>query len=125
MHFTPRRARLVLSVLFITAGVLHFVTPERFLSIVPPSLPAPPLLVAISGAAELLGGIGLLVPRTRRVAGWGLILLLIAVFPANVQMLQSYRAHGVAWWGEVLLWLRLPLQPLLIWCVARAMRPPS
>lgn len=95
----------------------------------PPSLPAPDALILLSGVAEVLGGTGLLVPRRRRAAGLGLMLLLVAVFPANVEMLRLYRARGVPWWGEALLWARLPLQGLLIWAVWRvsrrtAVRPP-
>ena len=119
MLLAPARTRVLLAILFTFAGVLHLVQPGRFLAIMPPSLPVPGLLVALSGIAEILGGLGLLVPGTRRVAGWGLILLLIAVFPANVQMLINYRALGVGWWGEALLWARLPIQMVLIWGVYR------
>ncbi|GAB3301571.1 DoxX family protein [Hymenobacter tenuis] len=102
----------VLAFLFIGAGILHFVVPAGFLRIVPPYLPAPLLLVYLSGAAELAGGLGLLLPATRRLAGWGLILLLIAVFPANVYMLQTHGAGlPVPVWA---LWLRLPLQAVLM-----------
>ncbi len=107
------------------AGTLHLVAPGIYRGIVPPWLPAHDVLIALSGVAELAGGAGLLVQRTRRAAGWGLILLLIAVFPANIQMLLNHRASGVAWWGELLLWLRLLLQGLLIWWVWRASQPRS
>jgi uncharacterized membrane protein len=88
----------------------------------PPYLPAPDVLIAISGVAEILGGVGLLVPKVRAAAGVGLVVLLLAVLPANVEMLQLYRARGVVWWGEVLLWLRLPLQFVLIRWVWRLSR---
>lgn len=81
--------------------------------IVPPWLPAHALLVQISGGCEILGGIGVLVPRLRKVAGVGLIALLIAVFPANVQMAahpELYADLGSA----QLFSLRLPLQLVLI-----------
>ena len=116
------RLRLLLAILFVSAGILHLVQPSRFLVIVPPTLPAPAALVFISGIFEMLGGIGLLMPRARLIAGWGLILLLICVFPANVQMLVNYRAQGVVWWGEALLWARLPFQLVLIWGVRRVMK---
>lgn len=94
------------------AGITHFVAPDPFVRIVPPYLPAPLLLVYLSGAAEIAGGLGLLLPATRRWAAWGLVLLLIAVFPANVYMLQSHGAGlKVPLWA---LWLRLPLQAVLI-----------
>ncbi len=117
-----RLLRAVLSILFVAAGVLHLVMPERYRGIMPSYLPAHDRLIAISGIAEILGGIGLLVRRTRRVAGWGLILLLFTVLPANVEMLRVYRAHGGAGWGELLLWARLPFQLVLAAGVAAAMR---
>ncbi len=114
--------RLVLAGIFLTSGTLHLLLPSPFVAIMPPYLPAHELLVAISGYAELAGGIGLLIPALRRAAGWGLLLLLVAVLPANVEMLQLYRARGVPWWGEALLWLRLPLQALVMWGVWRVSR---
>jgi uncharacterized membrane protein len=80
-----------------------------FISIVPSYLPDPPLLVMVSGVAEILGGLGLLARKTRRTAAWGLILLLICVFPANVNMALHPGAYA-----PLLLWLRLPLQGILI-----------
>ena len=116
------RWRVALALFFISTGILHLIVPGRYRAIMPPYLPAPALLVAVSGLAEILGGCGLLVPRVRRVAGWGLVLLLVAVFPANVEMLRLYTSRGVVWWGEALLWARLPFQLVLIWWVVRAMR---
>ena len=78
--------RLVLAALFVAAGVAHFRTPEPFVKIVPPYLPSPYVLVYVSGIFEILGGLGLLLPATRLIAGWGLIALLLAVFPANIYM---------------------------------------
>ncbi len=71
---------------FLTSGVTHLVRPQVFEPIVPRALPAPRQLVYVSGVAELVCAAGLLVPRTRRLAGWGSAVLLVAVFPANVQM---------------------------------------
>ncbi|QJX46830.1 DoxX family membrane protein [Hymenobacter taeanensis] len=114
-------SRAVLAFLFIGAGVLHFVNPAPFARIVPPYLPAPLLLVYVSGLAELAGGLGLLLPATRRVAGYGLIALLIAVFPANVYMLQAQGAGmAVPVWA---LWVRLPLQLVLLAWVWWSTRP--
>lgn len=109
--------RILLALVFITAGVLHFVKPEAYLAIMPPWLPAHALLVQISGIAELAGGIGLLVERWRRAAGIGLIVLLIAILPANIQMLLNYQARGAPVGEITLLWLRLPLQLVLIGAV--------
>ena len=112
-----RWLRYGLALLFVSAGLLHFIRPETFLRIVPPALPAPRLLVLLSGAAEVAGGLGLLLPTTRRLAGWGLLALLVAVFPANVYMVGlAAELHLPAW----VLWARLPLQPLLGWAVWRA-----
>lgn len=95
------------------AGVLHLVRPRPFVRIVPEWLPAPERLVALSGVAEVIGGAGLLIPATRPFARVGLASLLVAVFPANVEMLVHRRRAGAglpAW----ALAARLPLQPLLI-----------
>ena len=104
---------------------MHFVRPGDYAAIVPHWLPHAPLFVIISGVCEILGGLGVLLPLTRRLAGWGLIALLLAVFPANVQMLQlGYANHASALW-KAALWLRLPLQLLLLWWVWRAAARPS
>lgn len=109
--------RLMLSVLFLVAGVAHFRTPEPFVKIVPPMLPAPYLLVYLSGLFEILGGLGLLVPAGREIACWGLVALLLAVFPANIYMAVAGIKFGgfpsQAWMA----WARLPLQFVLIWLV--------
>jgi len=99
--------------LYIVAGVGHFIATRRYESIVPDYLPAHRELVLISGAAEIAGGVGLLIPQTRRTAAWGIVLLLIAVMPANLWMAQHpERYPGVPLWA---IWLRLPLQAPLIW----------
>jgi uncharacterized membrane protein len=108
--------RVVLALIFVIAGTLHFAIPEAYLRIMPPLLPAHPLLIDISGAAEILGGIGLLVPSTRRFAAWGLVALLIAVWPANIYTAVAHLPlPGMA--GESWMqWLRVPLQlPLIYW----------
>ena len=114
------RLRVLLAFGFIAAGLLHLISPRLYRPIMPAYLPAHDLLIAISGCAEIAGGIGLLVPRVRRYAGWGLLLLLLAVFPANVEMLRLYRSRGVVWWGEALLWLRLAFQFVLARWVLQA-----
>ena len=106
--------RLLLAVAMVAVGVLHFVHPAGFVRIVPPYLPAPLALVLISGAAEILGGLGLLIPRTRRLAAFGLIALYVAVFPANVHMALHQLPLGDAPASPLVLWLRLPFQALFI-----------
>jgi uncharacterized membrane protein len=104
----------------VIGGIMHLVKPGLYRPIMPAALPAHDALIFISGVAELAGGAGLLIPRVRRAAAVGLIVLLVAVFPANVEMLRLYRAQGTPWWSEVLLWARLPLQAVLIWWTWRA-----
>ena len=94
--------------------------PESFLSIVPVWLPRPDLVVAVSGIAELLGAAGLVWRRSRRAAGLALIVLLAAVFPANIKMLADAIGNGASPLWQAALWVRLPLQGLLIWLVYRA-----
>jgi uncharacterized membrane protein len=107
----PALARLIVAAIFTLTGVLHFAQAKAFISIVPDGFPNPPLLVALSGAAELCGAIGILIPRTRRIASYGLIALLIAVFPANISMaIHADRFAGIPAWA---LWARLPLQIIL------------
>lgn len=113
--------------LFITAGVLHHVIPAWFDRIVPAWIPDARAATLWSGAAEIVGGIGILIPATRRYAGVGLIALLIAVFPANINMLQMAHASADSSTAYlVALWIRLPLQLLMIWWVWRVAvtRPP-
>ncbi|MEO7998700.1 MAG: DoxX family protein [Gemmatimonadaceae bacterium] len=114
------RRLLLLVVLFAVAGVSHFVVPDAFQRIVPTWVPRPRLMVYISGAAEFAGAMGLLIPSLRRVAGWGLIALLVSVFPANINMLQLARDSDASAAYQLILWMRLPLQPLLIWLVWKA-----
>ena len=106
---------------FIQAGVAHFVVPDIYKRIVPPGLGDPAMLVRVSGVAELAGGVGVLVPRTRRLAGFGLIALLAAVFPANVYMARNpAKFKKIPAWA---LYARLPLQPLMMWWAWRATKP--
>lgn len=115
-------ALVLLAALFITTGTLHFLHAQFFAGIVPPWLPAHALLVAVSGACEIAGGVGLLIPRTRRYAGIGLIALLLAVFPANVHMALHPQLYAATASRGALLW-RLPLQGVLIaWVCFAALR---
>ena len=111
----------MLAVFFIGSGVNHFAMPRGYERIVPPRLQREAKrVVEVSGAAEILGGLAVLVPRTRRLAGVGLIALLAAVFPANLHMARSpERFRKVPRWA---LYARLPLQPMMMWWAWRATR---
>lgn len=107
-------ARWFLAVFFMVAGVNHFISPAIYLGIMPPALPWPLALVYVSGVAEVAGGVGVLIPALRRWAAWGLIALLVAVFPANIYAAchgMVINGHSVPTW---VLWLRLPFQVLFI-----------
>lgn len=109
-----------MGLVYVLAGCLHFVAPETYERVVPPQFPRPRTLVYLSGIAEVVLGVGVLFERTRRPSAWGLVALLVAVFPANVYMatgdefdLQDLPAqlrdpHDAA------LWARLPLQAVLV-----------
>ncbi len=116
----------VLAAIFVAAGVLHFVIPDEYVRIMPRYLPAHRELVLLSGACEVAGGVGLLWARTRRAAAVGLVLLLLAVWPANLQMAMDAHDAAKPAIQQALLWARLPLQPLLmlwIWRAARSSSP--
>jgi len=116
-------ARLLLAVAFVGIGVLHFTDVESFEAIMPPYLPAARLLVWVSGVFEILGGLGVLLESTRRLAGIGLIALLVAVFPANIHMaLHTEDFADVPAWG---LYARLPAQLLFVAWVWWVTRPPQ
>jgi uncharacterized membrane protein len=116
-----RSGQRLLGAFFIAAGVNHFVMPRAYRQIVPPRLEHDAKrVVEVTGVAEVLGGIGVLLPRTRRAAGVGLIALLAAVFPANLYMAQTpERFPRIPRWA---LYGRLALQPLMMWWAWRATR---
>lgn len=106
--------RGILAVAIIIVGITHFVKPGPYVKIVPPYLPYHLELVYISGFFEILGGIGLLIPLVSRAAAWGLIALFIAVFPANINMaINNIPLEGIPH-NQVLYWVRLPFQAVLI-----------
>src|SRR5262249_55618977 len=106
--------RWLLTAMLLVIGSFHFLATDDFVRMVPKALPWPALLVYVSGVAEICGGIGLQIERTRKWAAWGLVLLFIAVFPANVNMaihhISPSRFHAEPWQ----LWARLPFQPVFI-----------
>jgi uncharacterized membrane protein len=114
-------SRKLLAAFFVASGVNHFVSPRFYRAIVPPRLQGDAKrVVEVSGVAEVLGGLGVLLPRTRRISGAYLIALLAAVFPANLYMAREpERFSRVPRWA---LYARLPLQPLMMWWAWRATR---
>jgi uncharacterized membrane protein len=121
---TAQRIGLVLAAIFyIVAGTLHFINPDAYLKIMPPYIPWHVAMVRISGGFEILGGLGLLVPQTRRTAALGLVALLIAVFPANVYMATNPIDAGAVSIAPVLRWGRLPVQLILAWWLLWCTRP--
>jgi uncharacterized membrane protein len=120
-HIQGGGSRRALAAFFIGAGVNHFVIPGAYKRIVPPGMGDPETLVRVSGVAEVAGGVGVLLPRTRRLAGFGLIALLAAVFPANLHMARNpSQFKKIPGWA---LYARLPLQPLMMWWAWRATQP--
>lgn len=110
----------VFAALFIIAGVGHFVATDFFLKIMPPYLPFHLTLVLVSGVIEIIPGILLLVPSYPRLAAWGIIALLIAVFPANIHVYQHQELFPLPWFVHL---LRLPLQGVhILWAFAYTRR---
>lgn len=118
--------RYAIGTLFIFAGALHFARPKPYLAMMPPWIPLHKEAVAVSGVAEIAGGIAMFPDRTARFGAWWLIALLVAVFPANVHMavnpdqIKGLDKTGIPTWA---LWARLPLQPLAIWLTWLATKP--
>jgi uncharacterized membrane protein len=105
----------VMGIFYIFAGSLHFYMPEFYMKIMPPYLPWHLELVYLSGVAEIILGIGLLLPKYRRKAAIGIILLLIAVFPANIYLAFNETAQEALGTNQMgALWIRFPIQALFI-----------
>lgn len=118
------RSQKGLAAFFGFAGTMHFVVPRAYEAMMPPSFPRHRESVVVSGVAEIAGAAAIVPARTRRLAGWWLLALLVAVFPANLHMAVRPEAHRgllkrVPRWA---LWARLPLQPLAMVWVWRATR---
>lgn len=112
----------LLALLFIAAGVNHFVNPGFYLAIMPPYLPWHYELVLISGVFEVLGGVALLIPRLQVIAACGIIALLVVVFPANIHMARHTELYPNI--PPVVLWARLPFQGVfMLWAYWFTHRP--
>ena len=110
-----------MAIVYLVAGIYHFINPAFYKAIMPPYLPSHSGLILLSGVCEVLFALLLLPPYTRRVAASCIIVLLIAVFPANIQMAINYsEEHNRYLWLAL---LRLPLQPLLIWWAYTLAKP--
>jgi len=126
MEKTRIVVRWVFAGFMIWIGIQHFVDPKTFVDIMPPFLAAWALeLVYISGVFEILGGLGLLIPKTRRAAGWGVIALLIAVYPANIYMAIENVPFKGEQLSDAVRWGRLPFQFLFIWLAYWTSRDPQ
>ena len=113
-HEVSKKQRAGLAFVFVwffIGGIMHFVATDVEATIVPPYIPWPVTAVLISGVFELLGAVGILIPKVRRAAGIGLFLLTLAVTPAHIYMLQQPELFNVPLWA---LWLRLPIQVALL-----------
>ena len=114
------KGALAFACAFVISGSMHFTSPERFLAMIPPQLPEPLLLVYVSGVFEILGALGLAYRPTRRLAGIGVILLLLAIFPANVYVAMAGKSVEGLPQGAWYYWARLPFQFVYIawvwWC---------
>ncbi len=103
----------IMALFYIVAGIIHFVGPGFYMKILPPWLPFHAALVYISGSCEIFLGLLLFIPARRSLAAWGIIVLLVAVYPANIQMMLNYwHSHNPNLWITI---VRLPLQFVLIW----------
>ena len=104
-------SKYLLAIFMTVAGIMHFANPAFFLKIMPPYLPLHRELVLVSGVFEVLLGILLLVPKTSRLVAWGVVALLIAVFPANLYL---YQHQDILPASPIIHLLRLPLQGVFI-----------
>lgn len=125
-----RVALVYLQATFYTfAGAMHFISPAAYRPMMPPYLPAPELLIGLSGVAEVVIGLGLFWRRSRAAAGWGVVALLLAVWPANLHIaMGNVPVFGAAEGAGALNWVRFAFQvPLMVlaWWSTRPVDPPT
>ena len=113
--------RSIVFVWFFLGGIGHFVLTKTFVSVVPPYVPFPLEMVYFTGVCEIAGALALLYKPLRQIAGWCLIALAICVTPVHVQMLIEADKYQSL--GPVVLWVRLAIQPLLIWVIWSVTKP--
>lgn len=115
MSITKRVLLWIMGIFYAVGGINHFLQPGVYLPMMPPYLPWHLELVYLSGLAEILVGVGVLIPNTRRIAAWATILLLIAIFPANIHIaLYNVPVFGAEEGAGIFNWIRLPFQGVLI-----------
>jgi|SRR5450432_705406 uncharacterized membrane protein len=117
-----RRLRQLVGPFFVFAGVMHFVIPRTYKKIVPPWVPAREAMVYASGVAEIAGGVGMMVPARRRLAGRWLIATMVGVFPANLHMAMNAEDYPAVPGDAVSLWARLPFQGVFVAWILHGMR---
>ena len=117
----PRVPLLIIAIFFIIGGISHFFVADFFVMAMPDYLGYHKELVIISGVFDILGGIGILIPQTRLFSGYCLIALIVAVYPANINMALHPEKYKEL--SELFLYIRLPFQFLFIWFVWRAIAP--
>ena len=115
MSMTKRILLWLMAAFYIMAGYMHFARPDHYVPMMPPYLPWHSGLIFLSGVAELGLGIAVLIPSLRRAAAWGIILLLIAIFPANLHIaIHNVPVFGATEGAGIFNWIRLPFQLVLI-----------
>ena len=117
----PRLPVIIIALFFLLGGIAHFAYMDAFVAAMPAYLGFHEELVIVSGVFEIAGAVGILIPRTRRVAGYGLIALAFAVFPANINMALHPEKFPAL--SQTALYLRLPLQFVLVWFIWWATTP--
>ena len=104
---------VIMAAFYVIAGVYHFINPDFYKKIMPPWLPGHYFIIYFTGFCEIVFGLLLIPKQTRKPAAWSIIVLLVVVFPANIQMMLNYwHAQSPYLWLAI---LRLPIQLLLIW----------
>jgi uncharacterized membrane protein len=115
MSTTKRVLLWIMGIFYTFAGIMHFLRPDAYMPMMPPYLPWHLGLIYLSGLAEVLVGVGVLIPGTRRIAAWATILLLIAILPANIHIaLYNVPVFGAAEGAGIFNWIRIPFQGVLI-----------
>ncbi len=120
--------RWLATIFFLIAGAMHFVIPEFYLAMMPPFIPFQSFFVVLTGIAEMAGGVGLQIPKLRKLTGLLMIAMLVAIFPANIYVAIAQPALPDITYSSGSMWWRLLLQPLFIawvWFVSLKRNTPN